>query len=287
MIKIKQLRFFEVLFIGIFLFVMLEIGVIRSTVNKPSHAEKDQSVTNQKESFAFISYPQVRRVEKPELGTNLTDIESHLPKGHHYSHEDLITWGHESTHGINANIRNSQRQSSIVNAFYCLRDRAVVLKEPPTTLDKVAKRVPEVLRGPSYDLYLKKQAKYWNDRPLYIFDEWVAYTNGVEVGREMDLPGWDYELLQANNFCVYAVCVAMEIQLNCPDYDDTAFSGFLKWNIERVSNLTRPIEEASQKPLERSKKYLQLVQSAPEAKQFRDFCRGYFGAEWCKDIYNF
>lgn len=287
MTKNKQFRFVEVIFIIIFLFTMLELSIIRSTSKKSKVAPKDSPTISDKEDFTFINYPPVRQIDNPDLGTNLSDIESHLPSGHHYSHQDLITWGHESTHGINANIRNAQPASPRINAFYCMRNRAVVLKEPATTITKVAKRVPSVLKGPSYDLYLKQQAAHWNDRPLYLLDEWVAYSNGVEVGREMNLSGWDYELLQAHNFCVYAICVAMEIQLNCPDYDDTAFSGFLKWNIERVMNLTRPLEDGPQMPLDRSSKYLEIVRTHDDAAKFRDFCRGYFGAEWCEEIYQF
>jgi len=38
--------------------------------------------------------------------------------------------------------------------------------------------IPKELRGNIYQLYVVSQARSWNDRPLYLFDEWVSYQNG-------------------------------------------------------------------------------------------------------------
>ena len=101
-----------------------------------------------------------------------------------------------------------------------------------------AHMVPQDLRGPSYQLYLVQQRRDWNNEPLYLMDEWTAYTNGTECGRELNAQGWDFELLQAHNFNVYCLYLAKAIQERCPDYDDKQFKAYLMWNMARVFRLT-------------------------------------------------
>lgn len=268
----------------------------------------------------FHIYPQLRDVENPTLGKVLRDIESHMPFGHPYTSRNKITWAHETTHGINSAIRNGYPNPAGVNGFYCLENRACVLYEPKTTIRVIADQIPEVLRGPSYQLYLVQQAREWNNRPLYLFDEWVAYTNGAATGRELNYQGWYYELLQVHNFNVYCIYMAMTVKTVCPDYDDAQMKLFMKWNIERTFALTNvdmfenrkimaaDIEEVGlnhsyfhlhlrdlhknkyggdNNPLEEAMQYIELVRTAPKAEGLRMFCRDYFGVAWCKRVYGF
>lgn len=262
----------------------------------------------------FINYPKLRNVDNASLGKSLQDIDSHMPAGHTFKFSNKVTWAHETTHGINSSIRNKNISLGNINAFYCLEDRGCIIYEPKTTIAKVAPVIPKGLRGPSYDLYLVSQRKDWNDRPLYIFDEWIAYTNGSETGRELNYSGWYYELLQAHNFNVYAICVAMTVKKECPDYDDTQMKAFMMWNIERTFRLMEPMKgmiveypepvvgEDHNKPLHEhpeppvgddknpvddATKYVEKVRTSPEGEEIRKFARSYFGAEWCKKVYGF
>jgi hypothetical protein len=115
----------------------------------------------------------------------LGDIESHLPNNHPYKSNDKITWAHEGTHGINARIRNSLGSS--YNAMYVFQNLAFVAKEPNFKLADVAKTVPTELIGDGYQLYLVNQQRYWNNQPLYVFDELSAYVNGTSVGIELNV----------------------------------------------------------------------------------------------------
>ena len=186
----------------------------------------------------WTTWPKVRNVNN--LGRVLNDIDSHMPAGHQYRDGNKITWAHETTHGINADVRNKHYQPNQrrVNAFYVLNDRAAVITEPPITIAQMADMVPQDLRGPSYQLYLVQQRRDWNNEPLYLMDEWTAYTNGTECGRELNAQGWDFELLQAHNFNVYCLYLAKAIQERCPDYDDKQFKAYLMWNMARVFRLT-------------------------------------------------
>lgn len=261
----------------------------------------------------FDNWPRVRNVTNEKLGKILQDIDSHMPAGHQYSDSNKVTWAHETTHGINSNIRNKHQDATKVNGFYCLNDRACVIYEPKTTIRAFAGTVPQALRGPSYNLYLVQQTSGWNDRPLYLFDEWIAYTNGSETGRELNHQGWYYELLQAHNFNVYCMYLAMHVKKTCPDYDDTQMKAFMMWNIERTFRLAAPFEKREvtkpdaggnppgkhlhahdiplgnddSNPTKEALDYVNKVRTLPEAEVLRTFARQYFGAEWCKRVYGF
>lgn len=276
---------------------------------KPKVEEKPDRIDPE-----FIEWSPVKSA-RSSLGVVLGDIESHMPDGHAYSDSNKITWGHETTHGINANIRNKYYKSErVVNAFYCLNNKACLVEEPKLKLSVIAGKIPEILRGPSYKLYLIDQVSGWNDRPLYLLDEWTAYTNGSEVGKELSASGFWYELLQAHNFNIYCMYLAREIKNKQPDYDDTQLKRYMMWNIERVFRLTEDnvikaiyFEKSSieqnwyfkdgffHKHLileygddsDRTMNYLELVRSSPEGEDIRLFAREYFGNEWCKRVYGF
>jgi hypothetical protein len=122
-----------------------------------------------------------------DLGKVLSDIEGHMPAGHIYKDSDKITWAHETTHGINSHLRQKFSNGQKMNGFYCLNNKAAMILEPPTTISKVAGLVPSSLRGGVYNLYLVSQASSWNDTPLYIFDEWIAYTNGSDCRLDLGI----------------------------------------------------------------------------------------------------
>lgn len=226
----------------------------------------------------WTNWPKVRAVDS-SLGKVLGDIESHMPAGHIYRDSDKITWGHETTHGINSNIRNKHFQSGRrVNGFYCLEDRGAVIVEPPTTIRAVAAQVPQSLRGGVYQLYMVSQAGSWNDTPLYIFDEWVAYTNGSEVRKDLQIQTRAETVLYMMEFNVYAMTLAKVVKEK-GGYDDTQFKAFMMWNIERSVRIYNNEADASA--------YLNKLRTNSDAEGLRSFAREYFGAEWCKQTLGF
>lgn len=237
----------------------------------------------------WTTWAKVKEFNRPALGKTLNDIESHIQSGHQYSFPNMpMTWAHETTHGINANIRNRFfKVKPVQSGFYCLESRAVLIEEPKTTISRFSSKIPRSLRGPSYDLYLKKQAQHWNNSPLYILDEWIAYTNGTSTGQEVQEDGWFYELLQAHNFNVYSIYLAQQVEEDCPNYDSTQLKAFIKWNTERVFEYTsRSVQNPTNK-LDRVNTYLEALKNSSEAEPIRIFSRKYFGEDWCKRIYNF
>jgi len=86
------------------------------------------------------------------------------------------TWGsaHEKTHTVNSKLR--QRFGG--ECYYLSRDSTYVrfAKTSGVTLGQVASKCEH--KGGIFGLYMRQGARWWNDTPLYTFDEWVSYTNG-------------------------------------------------------------------------------------------------------------
>lgn len=265
-----------------------------------------------KEEPEWTIYPKLREVNN--LGIVLSDIESHMPAGHHFVDPDKVTWAHETTHGINNDIRNSKGRG--VNAFYVLKDKAAVIPEPRTTIRRVAATIPQILRGFSYQLYLVQQAGDWNNEPLYLMDEWTAYANGAECAIELNKDRVASDLISSHNFNIYCLYLAKCVKEDCPDYDDKQFKAYLKWGIERVFDLSKNSGFLTSLKVQKHKvviihihktknhqqttdhffltdadlnveSYLNKVRTAREAEPLRQFMKEYFGEEWCKKVYGF
>lgn len=303
-----------------FLFFYYPDGTKNSEISKLKEPsvnlvfDKDRPATLIDE-IKWKKWNRIREVSDPDLGVTLGDLESHIAKDHRYKDDNKITWSHQVSHGINAAIRNKVYTKEPFNGFYVLQDRSILLREPSITIREISEEIPEVLRGPSFKIYLVDQIDKWNDRPLYLIDEWVAFTNGAEVGKELNFEGWYFELLQAHNFNVYCLYMAMIVNRDISNYRDDNLKKFIKWNIERVFRISCPsdrseIDRAKQTKtvsfsnnhfcphcrvegnaekvdLKRCKDYIELIKTVPEAETLRLFTKGYFGSDWCKKYYGF
>jgi len=197
----------------------------------------------------WIHFPAQKEESNPQWGEFLTDIARHLPSqyGDHYYSNDRITHAHETTHGINSHLSNHLRNNfELGYGFYVGNDQAIVLSEPRVKLSQVAAVIPESLRGSRYQLYCIDQQKYFEDHPLYLFDEWVAYTNGASAGveltekKQLDMPRND-ALVGPMEFSIYALGVAAAIQKHDPDYlrENRQFRGFLAHELRRSIGIYR------------------------------------------------
>lgn len=177
----------------------------------------------------FYPVPQLRQVPT-NLPPTLRDVESRMPANHQYRHNDLATWVHETTHGLNARIRNEYRAKNgypKINAFYCLNGRAVILPEPEFTIRRVAEVVPQFVRGRLFSNYLVSQQRWWNDRPLYLCDEWISYYADALVSRELGKTPHTGAL----EFSAYCLWVA---QLAGVSKSTVQLWKFTTWNWQRV-----------------------------------------------------
>lgn len=162
-------------------------------------------------AFEFQEYPVQAHAEAGD--SVYADVLNHCRNFRRYAdHGDRVVNAHECTHGTNADIRNAA--GGRVNGFYCLRGRAAVVPEPGCRKRDAAAFIPRSLRGSRYHLYVAGQAA-WDDRPLYLWDEWVAYLNGADAGIDLANRGllradeksdWVNAVLE---FAVYGVAVLM------------------------------------------------------------------------------
>lgn len=174
-------------------------------------------------------------------GVQLTDIARHLPAQYgdqYWFPDDGMTSGHETTHGIQAHLRNYEAPATgRYNAFYVLQDRAAFVEEPDMRKSDIAAFVPPSLRGDRYATYITGQTE-WDDTPLYVFDEWVAYTNGAEVAvgqvqAGLYHAGWTDAVMGPLELVVYAMATAHAVSMKDPAYfaSNMQFRRFTAWNI--------------------------------------------------------
>jgi hypothetical protein len=178
----------------------------------PSKPEQEKKPGNNVKWFEF---PAQKRLNDANWGSVLTDIENHLPEkfGTYYRDTDKITWGHETTHGIHSHLNITYRKTNEYG-LYVGNNKAIMLIQPNIRISNVAEYVPNSLRKSRYQLYLVNQTGSWNADPIYLFDEWVAYVNGSEVGVEISQKG---EKRNKSDYClsIQLVFIMMKNMMMC------------------------------------------------------------------------
>ena len=245
-------------------------------------------------ALQLTNYPKQKSVSgASSWGSVLADIESHLPSsyGSTYRDNDRITWGHETTHGINSHLRNYfNKTGKKANGFYLLNDRAAIVEEPNMSKAKVAQYVPSVLRGSRYSLYVAGSSS-WNDRPLYLFDEWVAYDNGAAVGVDMVqknlwTAGWRDGVAGSVEFSAYAIATAMAVKQNLPSYwqNNKQFREFLAWELRRSMDLFRKGRVMSKFKWAKQDTYYDNFKNSAAAAPLRDFVKNAYGKAFLDEV---
>lgn len=261
----------------------------------------------------------VKPVRSPAGGMepSLADVDSHLPAGHPYKDGRHITWCHETTHGINAMLRNQkitfisvhetmdaetirngpytsqldllglpiplgplnpELKLGNLNACYILGDRGLTLPEPYLKLSDIARAVPQKLRGMSYDTYLIQQQRYWQDSPLYVFDEWSAYLNGLTCGLEGNLREASFsDLLQPLEFMGYAWTLWSSIPRN---EAGTAMRDLLAYQTARTLMLYKMCQKSSIFTA-KHEDYLAAFLTSPLRETATTWC----GMAWCAQVF--
>ena len=199
-----------------------------------------------------------------------------------------MTCGHETTHMINNDLRNNLQAGNKINAFYLPIGWAFATPEPNFRKSKVKEFVPSDLRGPRYSLYLEG-SRDWDDRPLYVMDEWCSYINGAMVGiddvknnRYRD--GWTDGVYGCLEFSVYglALCMATEKYDNNYWNTNVEFKSFMNWNLKRAYNTYVAGKDFSQFKYDKQEDYLQRFQQSSSAQAMRNFANTHFNGTWVK-----
>lgn len=245
----------------------------------------------EKSNINWFEFPAQKKLSDDSWGNALTDIENHLPEkfGTYYRDSDKITWGHETTHGIHSHLNMTYRKSNEYG-LYVGNNKAIMLPQPHVRISDIAEYVPNSMRKSRYQLYLVNQTESWNAEPIYLFDEWVAYVNGSEVGVELSLKGEkrnksDY-CLSNLEFTIYAFYVCIATQELDPKYDTTQLFAFTAWNAERAMKLYHQGYEFDHFNWD-NHEYLKHLQNSPDAAKLRSWVIKTYGKKWAKDVLGF
>lgn len=244
--------------------------------------------------------PSFNRRTDPRWSSKLTDIMQHEAPDDRNPYPDLITKGHETTHGINNWLMNNGQPPDggdgkwhLQIGLYLLDNKSVVIWEPDMKKDKVAAHVPSSLRGSRFDHYVAG-APAWNDHPLYLWDEWVAYTNGTEVGLDQLEEGkWNQGRRIASvgpmEFTIYALATGKAIAQHDPKRwkEDSQLRELLAYNSKRAMSAARAAQQSSELRHPNFDQYLTAFQTSPDADGLRRFCQDTFGPKFCKEVYGF
>jgi hypothetical protein len=232
------------------------------------------------DGLMFLDFPEQRPADPRAAGDGLQDIARHLPSsyGDEYYFDDQLTWAHETTHGINAELRNNYNTTGKpANGFYVMQNRGVIIIEPNCRKSDANAYVPMSLRGFRYDTYLAGQEE-WEDTPTYLFDEWVAYTNQAVVGvelvqRGLYTSGGQDGVYGAMEFVTYAMALGMAVRDKDPSYFQSypQFREFLAWNAKRAMQAFRAGHALQPFQFSEQETYFDTLRTAPSAQPIRDF----------------
>lgn len=182
---------------------------------------------------------------RPVKGEDImSDVQSHLPENHPFTvratdyglafleQDGLdISTVHECTHGINSALRVQASKKEKCNGFYLLDDNYVIIREPNLNLLKILEKVPRCLRFNLYQSMCDNSRKYWQDRPLYLYDEFIAHTTGMlyrkqkEIKIRTECPKYSLEM------GIYCLFLLQEMR-DSPDYDK--LKDLTIWNFNRI-----------------------------------------------------
>jgi hypothetical protein len=134
-------------------------------------------------TIKFLDYPSVNTASSDK--TLYGDIITHCKDWKHFADASSeYTTAHECTHGINNDLRLQSGDWDKKNGFYVGKNRAIILDEPAIKKNQIVDFIPQELRSARYSLYVTGQSS-WDDKPLYIYDEGVAYINGAWAAIEL------------------------------------------------------------------------------------------------------
>jgi hypothetical protein len=243
----------------------------------------------------FLEVKPFRDETNPKWSPIMQDVMDHRPPDFNYSFDNMSTDAHETIHAINQSIcwHNNNTTCAKSSGFYLGDSRGVLLPNPKIKKSQIEQFIPASLRGFRYKTYMIELT--WSEEyPLYILNEWVAYTYGTAAGIDLANHGlWTNGKRDQSGpieFLAYSLATAMALKVNEPDYcrDNPQFREFLGFMTKRTMEAYTPVAQFPE--FSWSKKddliYNNLKSSA-DAEPLRAYARELFGAEWTNTILGF
>lgn len=280
------------MFTKIIFYLLLASSIIVITPKVPS-APKTQIPAKKNVEFGDLvtwkQYPTQNNNSNKKWGKKLTDLEQHLdPKHGNYYHIDTenITSAHETTHGINSDLRNKFCNSK-QSAFYCFDGKYIVLDDPNVTIAQIVPNVPSSLRFFRYNAYLVNNTNsYWNNKSTYLIDEWVSYINGTLTGIDQTQASKyvgrknSDDTYTSMEFAYYILAMYVTIKQHDPNYfnNNNEFKEFVAFNIRRSAEAY----ENSKNVFSWQSNIIQTFATANDVQPLRDIALELYGKDFCK-----
>lgn len=256
---------------------------VPSTPNQPPQPQKPPERIP-----TFVQVPVFRKATENSV---YGDVLSHSKDAPFGDRGGRATNVHETAHGIHSYLRNKYTKLengklNRFNGFYCLDGRGVVLEEPNMRKSDINKFVPKNLRSYRYNLYLQGQ-QAWDDMPLYIYDEWVAYVLGgkcnvedVQKGRYKG--GWTDGVSGCLGFSIYAVATCMAVQEKDPEYweNNKQFRDFTIWMLRESQRTYMLGHKMDQFKWDKQDRLLNEFLTSKEGEPMRRFLREHLEGVW-------
>lgn len=134
---------------------------------------------------------------------------------------DAITVAHECLHMLNVSLGKSGYHGLYLGGGYAVRI------EIPYNFSMSMVSVPKEEQTSRYKLYLVDSRKWWDEDPLYLADEALAYLAGARTRRDL---GWEKrgETIRNGLELLEFYRKAVEVVRRCdPDYDISGMEAVL------------------------------------------------------------
>lgn len=237
----------------------------------------------------FVEVPVFRNSED---GTILGDVFSHCherPFGGH----SRATNVHETAHGIHSYLRNkyTNELGKRMNGFYCLKGRGVIIEEPRMRKSQINKFIPANLRSYRYSTYFVGQRE-WDDTPLYVYDEFVAYILGgmcaVEDAQQGRYPRHMVdEVSGCIDFSIYAIALCMAVKEHDPEYweNKPQLRNFTIWMLKQAEKTYLTGSKMRQFQSDGQEKLFKEFRISESAEPMRKFVQENLEGVWLSNNY--
>lgn len=229
----------------------------------------------------FVDVPVFRKESEESIYSDVISHSSDRPFGNANGRATNV---HETAHGIHSWLRNKHGKN--VNGFYCLEGRGVILEEPNIHKRDVAKFVPENLKSYRYSLYITGQ-RAWDGQPLYIYDEWIAYTLGAmtnvdDVNNDRYKGAWTDGVSGSLEFSIYSVALCMAVAELDSEYwkENEQFRVFTIFNLRRAKEVFLAGHRMEKFKWDKQDQLLHALLTSDSAKPMRDFIQENLDGVW-------
>lgn len=245
-----------------------------------SDIDKNSSIVYQ---LQLIEIPDNHILKEKSIYADVINHSENNP----YSGETRSTNAHETAHFIHNVLMNKYTISTKkpMNGFYILNGKAAIIEEPKMKRSFVKNFVPLKLRSYRWKTYFEESR--WEDRPLYIVDEWSAYIIGGKVCVD-DIRNnrhdkkWSDGVSGCLDFTIYSLGLCMAVKKFDPDYwhNNEQFKAFIMFQLIESNKTFLAGRGEELLKSEKQDDLLRNLLDSEEAQPYRDFLNEEFNGLW-------